>query len=227
MLTDLQRVDTRDRTYGIALRYTRTYLPFELHLIDFSHDTFTGTSIAKNFSSDVRIIDPDRGTDREVRIWMNNPLRYAGRTFYQASYKPDGTGTVLQVVRNPGWLMPYLSCVLVTLGMTWHFLQSITVFLRRRMREGAVVLEGSASPERQGALKLTIAAGIAGLLIAFSGLMRPPPRRISTRAGSRACRCRPAVASSPWTRLLARCSCSEAESRPLSQRTERSARFVF
>ncbi|MFK7758559.1 MAG: cytochrome c biogenesis protein ResB [Phycisphaerales bacterium] len=76
--------------------------PFEIQFIDFKHDIFTGTNIAKNFSSDIRLLDPSRGTDREVRIWMNNPLRYAGLTFYQASYKPDGSGTVLQVVRNPG-----------------------------------------------------------------------------------------------------------------------------
>ncbi|MCA9275836.1 MAG: cytochrome c biogenesis protein CcsA [Phycisphaerales bacterium] len=174
-LTDLQRVDRDDKAYGIAMRYTRTYLPYELSLIDFSHDTFTGTSIAKNFSSDVRITDPARGTDREVRIWMNNPLRYGGRTFYQASYKPDGSGTVLQVVRNPGWLMPYLSCILVTLGMTWHFLQSITAFLRRRMREGPVAFGAAPAPRSRVDCALPIAAGCLGVLIAFSGLLRPIP----------------------------------------------------
>lgn len=175
MLTDLQRVELGDRAYGIGLRYTRTYLPYELHLIDFRHDTFTGTSIAKNFSSDVRIIDAQRGTDREVRIWMNNPLRYAGRTFYQASYKPDGSGTVLQLVRNPGWLMPYLACVLVTLGMTWHFLQSITTFLRRRLREGPIAFEAVPNPTSRSDRALPVLVCILGLLIAFSGLLRPLP----------------------------------------------------
>lgn len=176
MLTDLQRVEINGKPYGIAMRYARTYLPYELYLIDFSHDTFTGTSIAKNFSSDVRIIDPQHGTDREVRIWMNNPLRYAGRTFYQASYKPDGSGTVLQVVRNPGWLMPYLACILVSLGMTWHFLQSITVFLRRRLREGPIAFDGKPAPGPSTRRGLPIVVGIVGLLIAFSGLLRPLPQ---------------------------------------------------
>jgi ABC-type transport system involved in cytochrome c biogenesis permease subunit len=175
MLTDLQRVELGETAYGIALRYARTYLPYEIHLNDFRHDTFTGTSIAKNFSSDVRIIDPERGTDREVRIWMNNPLRYAGRTFYQASYKPDGSGTVLQVVRNPGWLMPYLACVLVTLGMTWHFLQSITAFLRRRMRDGPVVIEPGHARAANRKRGVQIVVGLIGMLIAFSGLLRPVP----------------------------------------------------
>ncbi|MHA7813519.1 MAG: cytochrome c biogenesis protein [Phycisphaerales bacterium] len=175
MLTDLQRVELGETAYGIALRYARTYLPYEIHLNDFRHDTFTGTSIAKNFSSDVRIIDPERGTDREVRIWMNNPLRYAGRTFYQASYKPDGSGTVLQVVHNPGWLMPYLACVLVTLGMTWHFLQSITAFLRRRMRDGPVVIEPGHARAANRKRGVPIMVGLIGMLIAFSGLLRPVP----------------------------------------------------
>lgn len=175
MLTDLQRVEYHVTAYGIALRYARTYLPYEIHLNDFRHDIFTGTSIAKNFSSDVRIIDPERGTDREVRIWMNNPLRYAGRTFYQASYKPDGSGTVLQVVRNPGWLMPYLACVLVTLGMTWHFLQSITAFLRRRIRDGPVVIEPGHARIANRKRRVPIVVGLIGMLIAFSGLLRPVP----------------------------------------------------
>jgi len=184
MLTDLQRVELGGQAYGIAMRYARTYLPYELHLIDFSHDTFVGTSIAKNFSSDVRIIDPQHGTDREVRIWMNNPLRYAGRTFYQASYKPDGSGTVLQVVRNPGWLMPYLACILVSLGMTWHFLQSITVFLRRRLREGPIAFfDGKSAPRQSVNRTLQVLVGVTGLLIAFSGLLRPSPSsELDTRA---------------------------------------------
>ncbi|MBM91431.1 MAG: hypothetical protein CMJ35_07420 [Phycisphaerae bacterium] len=176
VLTDLQRVELGDETYGISLRFTRTYLPYELHLIDFSHDTFTGTSIAKNFSSDVRIVDPARGTDRQVRIWMNNPLRYAGRTFYQASYKPDGSGTVLQVVRNPGWLMPYLACMLVSLGMIWHFLQSITAFLRRRLREGPIAFDGKSARQPSISRAILAVVGTVGLLIALSGLLRPLPK---------------------------------------------------
>ena len=41
-------------------------------------------------------------------------------------------GTVLQVVRNPGWLMPYFSCALVSLGMLVHFGIHLVGFLRRR-----------------------------------------------------------------------------------------------
>ena len=40
-------------------------------------------SRAKDFSSTIRLVDSSRNEDREIRIWMNHPLRYAGQTFYQ------------------------------------------------------------------------------------------------------------------------------------------------
>jgi len=182
-LKDAQRIDVGDRHYGLSLRFRRTYLPYSIHLNDFRHDLFTGTNIARNFSSEIRIVDPSRGTDREAKIWMNNPLRYAGRTFYQASYKPDGSGTVLQVVKNPGWLMPYAACVLVALGMTWHFTQSLTAFLRRRSHQTK-----TASAQEQARIQglhplWSWAVGALGVLIACSALLRPvPTSELDTRA---------------------------------------------
>ena len=92
----------------MLLRQERYYLPFSLHLIEFRHDKYPGTDIPKNFSSRVRLQNLENGEDREVLIFMNNPLRYAGETFYQASFDPDDHGSVLQVVHNPSWLTPYL-----------------------------------------------------------------------------------------------------------------------
>ncbi|MFG0242377.1 MAG: cytochrome c biogenesis protein CcsA [Phycisphaerales bacterium JB054] len=182
-LVDPQRVEIGDESLWLALRYRRTYLPFTLHLHDFRHDVFTGTTIPKNFSSDIRLVDPGRETDREVRIWMNNPLRYAGLTFYQASYKPDGSGTVLQVVRNPGWLMPYLACVLVGGGMTWHFAQTLIAFLRRRAKHGPVRAGAEPVPTTRRPRPLPWIVGVCGVLLACSGLFRPEPRDdLDTRA---------------------------------------------
>ena len=62
---------------------------------------------------------------------MNNPLRYARRTFYQSGYLPNDSGTVLQVVRNGVWMIPYLSCMIVFVGMTAQFVQSFKRYLRR------------------------------------------------------------------------------------------------
>lgn len=110
-----------DKTYKMELRFKRTYKPYTITLNDFKHDRFVGTDTARNFESVVRLQDPERNVDREVRIWMNNPLRYRGETFYQASFKQGDGGTVLQVVRNPGWLLPYVSCAMVSIGVLWHF----------------------------------------------------------------------------------------------------------
>jgi hypothetical protein len=126
-----QFVTVKDKKYEICLRLQRTYKPFSLHLIEFRHDVYLGTDKPKNFSSRVRLVDPTTQEDREVLISMNSPLRYGGETFYQASFR-GSTVTVLQVVQNPGWLMPYISCAMVTLGMLIHFLMHLTGFLSRR-----------------------------------------------------------------------------------------------
>jgi hypothetical protein len=120
------------KTYEIALRFERLYFPYALQLLEFRHDKYPGTDIPKNFSSRVRLQRGDSGENREVLIYMNNPLRYAGETYYQASFDPDDKGSVLQVVRNPGWLTPYLACVLVAAGLITQFLMHLIPFLKRR-----------------------------------------------------------------------------------------------
>jgi hypothetical protein len=122
------------RSFELLLRQERYYLPFSLHLIEFRHDKYPGTDIPKNFSSRVRLQNRENREDREVRIFMNNPLRYAGETFYQASFDPDDHGSVLQVVHNPSWLTPYLSCVLVATGLIIQFLSHLIPFLKRRLQ---------------------------------------------------------------------------------------------
>ena len=63
---------------------------------------------------------------------MNNPLRYAGETYYQSSFDPDNHGTILQVVHNPSWLTPYLSCVLVGVGLMVQFATHLLGFAFKR-----------------------------------------------------------------------------------------------
>ncbi|MEI8313819.1 MAG: cytochrome c biogenesis protein ResB [Verrucomicrobiota bacterium] len=127
-----QVVSLNGRQYELTLRPERFYKPFNLHLVEFRHDKYPGTDIPKNFSSRVRVQRPDTGEDREVLIYMNNPLRYNGDTYYQASFDTDNQGTVLQVVHNPSWLTPYFSCVLVGLGLVWQFLRHLIGFAAKR-----------------------------------------------------------------------------------------------
>ena len=77
------------------------------------------------------------GENRETDIYMNNPLRYAGLTFYQHQMDRDeldasrGTST-LQVVRNPSWLTPYFGCGAVGYGLARHFLFYLIGFIFKR-----------------------------------------------------------------------------------------------
>jgi ABC-type transport system involved in cytochrome c biogenesis permease subunit len=142
-------------SYGLILRHVRYYKPFTLTLLEFRFDRYLGTDIPKNYSSRLFLRDPENNQQREVVIRMNEPLRYRGEAFYQSGYTPDERGTILQVVRNPGWLLPYISCVLVAVGMIFHFGLYLSQFLLRSLlrrspstncSSGEAVSEGGASP---------------------------------------------------------------------------------
>lgn len=133
-----QPVTVDGKTYLIELRFVRDYKPYTLTLIDFTHDKFVGTEIPKNFASEVRLVDTTVGEDRTVTISMNNPLRHRplnsrGETLYQSGYVGDTT-TILQVVRNPSWLLPYIACAMVTLGLAVHFGVMLVKFVERTRR---------------------------------------------------------------------------------------------
>ena len=120
------------KKYLLGMRSQRFYKPFKLSLMDFKFDRYLGTGVAKNYSSDLILERPDTGERREIHIRMNSPLRYGGETFYQGSFTQDESATILQVVRNPSWLTPYIACVMVSFGLLWQFLSHLIVFARRR-----------------------------------------------------------------------------------------------
>lgn len=127
-----QQFTYQNRTYKIQLRARRYYNPFTIRLLEFRHDVYPGTDTPKNFSSRVQLERPDTGENREVKIYMNNPLRYAGETYYQASFDRDDHGTILQVVHNPSWLTPYFSCILVGVGLVVQFMTHLLGFSFKR-----------------------------------------------------------------------------------------------
>ena len=127
-----QPFTANQRTYQLALRPRRHYKPYSIQLLKFQHDVYPGTDIPKNFSSRVLLQRPQTGEKREVLIYMNSPLRYAGETYYQSGFDPDNQGTILQVVHNPSWLTPYLSCVLVGVGLVVQFATHLLGFTRKQ-----------------------------------------------------------------------------------------------
>jgi len=129
-----EKVTVDGKTYDVFLRVKRDYKPYAMYLKDVRFDKYMGTNMAKNYSSELRLVDATRDVDRDVKIWMNNPLRYAGETFYQQNFD-SSTGvevTVLQVVANTGWMIPYVACMIVATGMLAHFWTTLVRFLQRR-----------------------------------------------------------------------------------------------
>jgi hypothetical protein len=120
------------RTWEIVLRLKRHYYPFSINLLQVTHEIYPGTDIPKNFASRIRLKDDGAHEDREIVIFMNNPLRHGGHTFYQYQMNAAGKMSAFQVVRNPGWLMPYIACILMGIGLTWQFGYSLLGFIRKR-----------------------------------------------------------------------------------------------
>jgi len=133
LVLDAQEVKIGGDTWRVSLRPERSYRPFSLTLLDFTHDVYPGTEKPRDFRARVRLEDPKSRENREVDIFMNNPLRYGGETFYQSSFDPtDRSVTTLQVVRNPSWLTPYFGCGAVGFGLTRHFLYYLVAFIVKR-----------------------------------------------------------------------------------------------
>lgn len=126
-----QKLTTKAGEQLVSLRFQRTYKPYTITLEEFRHEVYPGTTKPRNFQSDIRLEDPEIGVDRPTTIRMNEPMRHRGETFYQHQALAGDSGSVLQVVRNPGWLLPYLSCAVVSLGMLIHFGINLSRYLRR------------------------------------------------------------------------------------------------
>ena len=130
-------VEFQGQKWDLALRFERHYKPYSVYLSDVSKKDYIGTSTPRDYRSVVTITE-ENGTTFERDIWMNNPLRYAGETFYQSNYTPanprtgEGEKTTLQVVRNTGWMIPYVSCMIVGTGLLAHFWLVMIRFLKRR-----------------------------------------------------------------------------------------------
>ena len=127
-----QTVIANGKSYDISLRFKRYYTPFSLTLLEAKNEIYAGTDIPKNYSSRVRIKNPKTTEDRETLIYMNSPLRYEGLTYYQFQMGEAGDFSTLQVVRNPGWLTPYVACAIVATGLIVQFMIHLVGFATRR-----------------------------------------------------------------------------------------------
>ena len=135
-----QAIEADGKKFTFTMRPARVRHPFSLTLLKASHTTYLGTDIPKDFRSRVRIDNTQTGEKREVEISMNHPLRYGGYTYYQyqmdagqAAQMAGRTATsVLSVVRNPGWLTPYIGCAMVGAGLLIQFLYHLAGFVTKK-----------------------------------------------------------------------------------------------
>ncbi|MFM8413988.1 MAG: cytochrome c biogenesis protein CcsA [Planctomycetota bacterium] len=154
---DTVTADGRD--WRLQLRFRREYKPYTVRLDDVRRINYSASDTPRDYSSYVTFTDPATGTEQQGRIWMNNPVRYRGETFYQSTYSEVDLGggrtaemTGLQVVENAGWLVPYVACVLAFWGMLVHFGGTFLRFADRRERETrtqAATDAGPAKPRRR------------------------------------------------------------------------------
>jgi hypothetical protein len=135
-----QSLTVDGKKFTFTIRPLRVYHPFSLTLLKATHTVYPGTDIPKDFRSRVRIDNPSAHEQREVEISMNHPLRYGGYTYYQ--YQMDAgqvaqqagrtPSSVLSVVRNPGWLTPYVGCAMVGIGLMIQFFYHLVGFVSKR-----------------------------------------------------------------------------------------------
>ncbi len=139
---ECDEVEVDGRRWRLQLRWRRDFKPYTLTLDDVRRIDYSASDTPRDYSSYVTFTDTATGAREERRIWMNNPVRYRGETFYQSSYSQVDLGggrtgemTGLQVVENAGWLIPYVACVLAFWGMLVHFGGTFVRFAGRRERE--------------------------------------------------------------------------------------------
>ncbi len=165
-----QEVQYGDKTFEIALRPTRTYLPYEFSLTKVTHDKYPGTEIPRNFASDIVIRNPEANEVRSAKVYMNHPLRYGGKAYFQYQMSAEQIRglpphTVFQVVDNPGWTVPYIACVLVAVGLVVQF----TFHLLRFASKRAGAKEKRTSTVTPWDLALLCAAGASLLFCVLLG----------------------------------------------------------
>ncbi len=168
----LDTVQADGQTWQIGLRFRHFYKPYSVKLNSTKRVNYTGTEVPQSYSSQFRIIDPDHNVDEVKEVSMNNPLRYNNETFYQSGHDTDPVSgrrySVLQVVRNTGWMIPYVSCAMVGIGLLLHFLGTFVRFVEK------LSAERTATPGYDG-ISWVFVVGFVLLFAMFAWRKVPPP----------------------------------------------------
>lgn len=127
------------RTFTVDMRKRLWPMPFDIRLDDFKAEFHPGTMKPSKFVS--KVTRTENGSEAKVTIQMNEPMRYEGITFFQASYGAMGSGpggpmfSVFEVVRNPADKWPEYSLYVVSFGMLITFLTKFASYLMSQTRK--------------------------------------------------------------------------------------------
>lgn len=127
----VRELDFKDGT-KVILNYGSKPLtvPFSIKLNDFQLDRYPGSMSPSSFASEVTVIDEKNDVKFDYRIFMNSTLKYGGFQFFQSSYEPDETGTILSVNNDPGTIPTYLGYILLALGLIMNMFDKKSRFAK-------------------------------------------------------------------------------------------------
>lgn len=134
-------VEIDGAVWSVDLRRLRRAMPFTIALNRFVHAFHPNTTIPSMFMSEVTRIE--EGVAQDVQISMNEPMRHRGYTLYQASWGPQDAPpgaplfSTFAVAWDPAEDLPLWACVVITIGLVFHFGVMLTRYLRRENRRQA------------------------------------------------------------------------------------------
>jgi len=128
------------KDWMLKLRHRAYPMPFRIRLNKFTKLDHPGTRTPSEFSSNVT--KTEDGAEQDVTISMNEPLRRKGYTLFQTNWGPQGVPnprrlySVFEVVRNPADQWPLWSCLVILLGLLFHFGMKLVLYIVRCRTEG-------------------------------------------------------------------------------------------
>lgn len=135
-LNDVVKLFGDTSAFLLSYQNRRIPLGFDLHLLDFKVKRYEGVSKAMSYESQVQVLDDNKQPLATQTISMNEPMKFAGYTIYQASFQEDPvthepTMSIFSINKDPGRPIKYIGSIILSLGIVWLFYQ-------RRKRATAV-----------------------------------------------------------------------------------------
>ncbi len=104
--------------YSIQYGSVPIRLPFSVACNEFTLHKYPGSDAPSSYESVVTVMDNKNNVEKTRKIFMNNVMDYNGFRFFQSSYFPDETGTILSV--NYDWwgtMITYIGYLMMSVGM--------------------------------------------------------------------------------------------------------------